>query len=171
MSMSMMTLKDLYVEQLKDLYSAETQLLEALPRMAAAANHADLKMAFNDHLRETQDQVRRLDKIFSTLGVSPTGHTCQAMRGLLMEAEEVLNTPADPDVRDAALIASAQRVEHYEMAGYGTVRTFARHLEYDDAARELQRTLDEEGAADKKLTALAEGGWITSGVNSDAMKR
>lgn len=154
--MKLETLHDLYVDQLKDLYSAEQQILKALPQMAEAATSPKLAKAFHDHLEETKDQVGRLEKIFALLTVSPEGKTCKAMEGLLEEGEDVLTEDADPSVRDVALIAAAQRVEHYEMAGYGCVRTFARLLGEDSAADLLQETLDEEGAADKRLTQLAE---------------
>jgi len=166
--MSLMTLKDLYIDQLRDLYNAETQLLEALPKMAAAASNTELKEAFNEHLRETKEQIQRMEKVFSGLSISPQGETCQAMRGLISEAEEILNKPGDPDVKDAALIAAAQRVEHYEIAGYGTVKTFAKHLEYDQAAKELDMIEEQEVSADKKLTKLAEGGWMATGINQEA---
>lgn len=158
------TLHGLYVEELKDLYNAEHQILKALPKMAKAASHKELTQAFKDHLSETKTQVERLEKIFKKLGVSPKGKTCKAMEGLLEEGKDVMSEDAEPAVLDAALIASAQRVEHYEMAGYGCVRTFARLLGFDDAADMLQETLDEEGAADKKLTDLAE-----SVINADAV--
>jgi ferritin-like metal-binding protein YciE len=154
--MKLKTLHDLYVDELKDLYNAEHQILKALPKMAAAASNADLAKAFTDHLAQTKGHVDRLDKIFKKLDVSPKGKTCKAMEGLLEEGKEVLDEDADPCVKDAALIAAAQRVEHYEMAGYGCVRTFARLLGEKQAADLLQETLDEEGAADKKLTKLAE---------------
>ncbi|MFN0051996.1 MAG: ferritin-like domain-containing protein [Planctomycetales bacterium] len=154
--MKLETLHDLYVEELKDLYSAEHQLLKALPKMAKAASDPNLAKAFTSHLAETEEQVERLEKIFEKLEVSPKGKACKAMQGLLEEGKEVMAEDADPTVMDAALIAAAQRVEHYEMAGYGCVRTFARLLGYEKAADLLQATLDEEGAADKKLTELAE---------------
>lgn len=154
--MKLETLNDLYVAELKDLYSAEHQLLKALPKMAKAASDAQLAQAFTDHLAETKGQVARLEKIFKKLDVSPKGKTCKAMEGLLEEGKELMSEDAAPTVMDAALIAAAQRVEHYEMAGYGCVRTFAQLLGFDDAASLLQETLDEEGAADKKLTKLAE---------------
>ena len=154
--MKLKTLHDLYVEELKDLYSAEHQILKALPKMATAASDAQLAKAFTDHLAQTEEQVARLDKIFTKLDVSPRGKTCKAMKGLLEEGKEILDEDADPAVKDAALIAAAQRVEHYEMAGYGCVRTFARLLGEDEAADLLQETLDEEGAADEALTTLAE---------------
>ena len=154
--MALETLHDLYVEELRDLYNAENQLLKALPRMAKAASHADLKAAFTEHLEVTRGQVERLDRIFEDLGEKATGKKCKAMEGLIAEGKEMMEEDAEPAVLDAALIAAAQRVEHYEMAGYGCVRTFARVLGYDDAAQLLQETLDEEGEADKALTELAE---------------
>lgn len=154
--MKLNSLHDLYVDELKDLYNAESQILKALPKMVKAASSSDLAQAFQDHLEETEGQVVRLDKIFKKLDVSPKGKKCKAMEGLLEEGKEVMEEDADPIVRDAALIAAAQRVEHYEMAGYGCVRTFAQLLGYEQAAELLQETLDEEGAADKKLTGLAE---------------
>lgn len=162
--MAIATLHELYVEELKDLYSAEQQILKALPKMAKAASHEDLAQAFNDHLEETKAQVARLEKIFKELDVSPKGKTCKAMKGLLEEGKDVMAEDAEPAVLDAALIAAAQRVEHYEMAGYGCVRTYAKLLGYDDACDLLQETLDEEGTADKKLTELAE-----SAINAEAV--
>jgi ferritin-like metal-binding protein YciE len=156
---------DLYVQQLRDLYSAETQLVEALPMMADAATHVELKRAFQDHLAVTKRQQQRLEQLFQRLGQDPGGHTCQAMKGLIKEGNEIIGADADPAVRDAGLIAAAQRVEHYEMAGYGTVRTFAERLGRTDDARLLQETLDEEGDADKLLTQIAE-----QVVNVDAEK-
>jgi ferritin-like metal-binding protein YciE len=154
--MKLRSLQDLYVEELKDLYSAESQLLTALPKMAKAASAPELSKAFKDHLKETEGQVKRLETIFEKLATSPKGKKCKAMEGLVEEGKETISEDADPSVKDAGLIAAAQRVEHYEMAGYGCVRTFARLLGHDDAADLLQETLDEEGAADKKLTKLAE---------------
>jgi ferritin-like metal-binding protein YciE len=154
--MKLGSLQELYVEELKDLYSAENQLLQALPKMAKAASSSDLRTAFEDHLEQTRDQVERLEKIFKKLDASPKGKKCKAMEGLIEESNELLTEEAEPEVLDAALIAAAQRVEHYEMAGYGSVRTFARLLRDQEAADLLQETLDEEEAADKKLTELAE---------------
>jgi ferritin-like metal-binding protein YciE len=141
---------------LKDLYNAENQLLKALPKMAKAASAPDLRKAFEDHLKETQGQVRRLERVFKKLDASPKGKKCKAMEGLIHEGKEIMSEDMDPAVLDAALITAAQKVEHYEIAAYGCVRTFARLLGYEDAADLLQETLDEEGAADKKLTKLAE---------------
>lgn len=154
--MAMNTLKDLYVDELKDLYSAENQILKALPQMAKKATAQELKEAFNEHLEVTRKQVERLDQIFKELGVSPKGKKCKAMEGLIEEGKEVLQEDIENAVIDAALIACAQRVEHYEMAGYGCVRTFARLLEFTEAEKLLQETLDEEAEADEKLTELAE---------------
>ena len=154
--MALKTLHDLYVNELKDLYNAEHQLLKALPKMAKAASSPELAKAFTDHLEETEGQIERLETIFTELEVSPKGKKCKAMEGLLEEGKDVMAEDADPSVMDAALISAAQRVEHYEMAGYGCVRTFARLLGFDNAADLLQETLDEEGTADKKLTELAE---------------
>ncbi len=154
--MALNDLKDLYVEQLRDLYSAENQILEALPKMAKKASHDELRSAFEEHRTVTERQVERLDRIFEDLGERPKGHHCRAMEGLIKEGEELMSERADSDVLDAGLIAAAQRVEHYEMAGYGTVRTFADMLGHKEHARLLQQTLDEEGATDKRLTGLAE---------------
>lgn len=169
--MQLNSLKELYVEQLRDLYSAETQLISALPKMAQAASSSALKTAFQQHLDETRTQKQRLEQIFSEMGTSPQGETCEAMEGLIKEGEEVIKATGDAKVKDAALIASAQRVEHYEMAGYGTVRTYANELGFSDAKKLLQTTLDEEGNADKKLNALAEGGIFSTGINEKAMSR
>ena len=154
--MPLNSLHDLYVEELKDLYNAENQLLKALPQMAKKATAPELKAAFTDHLAVTHTQIERLTTIFTALDVSPKGKKCKAMEGLVAEGKEVIDETGDPAVIDAALIASAQRVEHYEMAGYGCLRTFAHLLGYEDAAKLLQETLDEEHEADKKLTVLAE---------------
>ena len=154
--MKLNTLHDLFVDELKDLYNAENQLIKALPKMAKAAENEDLKQAFLNHLDETRGQVERLEAIFNELDVNPKGKKCKAMEGLVEEGKEVIDEDGDPAVKDAALIAAAQRVEHYEMAGYGCTRTFAKLLGYEEAASLLQETLDEESAADKKLTELAE---------------
>ena len=161
--MEMETLKDLYVEELKDLYSAENQILKALPKMIKAASHDDLKQAFTTHLKETEVHVQRIEQVCDDLGVSPKGKKCVGMEGLLKEGSELIREKPEPDVLDAGLIAAAQHVEHYEMAGYGCVRTYARQLGYESQADILQTTLDEEGDADKKLTMIAE-----SAVNVDA---
>ena len=155
-SMTLNSLNDLFVVQIQDLYDAEQRLTKALPRMAEAASNQQLKSAFQQHLRETEQHVTRLEKVFSVMGVNAQRDTCEAMKGLIAEGEEVISARGDAEVKDAALIAAAQRVEHYEIAGYGTVRTLAQHLGQQEVARILQQTLDEEGACDKKLTQIAE---------------
>ena len=154
--MAMDSLKDLYVDELKDLYSAENQLVKALPKMAKKASAPELKRAFQSHFEQTKVHVDRLEKIFKGLGEKPNGKTCKAMKGLVEEGKEIIEEDGDDSVLDAALIGAAQRVEHYEIAGYGVVRTFASLLGDDNAASILQRTLNEEGETDKKLTSLAE---------------
>jgi ferritin-like metal-binding protein YciE len=168
MLMELQTLNDLFVDQVQDLYSAEQQLVQALPKMAAAASNDELREAFQNHLTETQDHVRRISDIFGELGVSPSGEKCEGMEGLIREGEQVLTAQGDPTVRDAALIAAAQRVEHYEIAGYGTARTLADELDYDDAKDLLDQTLDEESNADKLLTKIATGGMFKAGINQQA---
>lgn len=154
--MKVESLRELFVEELKDLYSAENQLVKALPKMAKAATSPALRKGFEKHLEETKAQVERLEAIFEDLDASPKGKKCKAMEGLVEEGSEVIEEDMDDDVRDAALIAAAQRVEHYEIAGYGCVRTYAELLGETKAAKLLQKTLDEEGATDKALTGLAE---------------
>ncbi|HMF79300.1 MAG TPA: ferritin-like domain-containing protein [Bryobacteraceae bacterium] len=149
------SLEDLLVDQLKDLYDAENRLVEALPKMAEAAYTPKLREAFSSHLAETRNHVARLDQAFTALGVPPERETCAAMKGLISEGSQVIDAKGDLVVRDAALIAAAQRVEHYEMAGYGSARTFAQQLGLREIAALLQSTLNEEGGADKKLTELA----------------
>ncbi|WP_298527221.1 ferritin-like domain-containing protein [uncultured Christiangramia sp.] len=152
----MKNLKDLFEHQLKDLYSAETQLLKALPKMAENATDAKLKKAFEAHLEETREHQQRLEEVCKELEIKPTGETCKAMKGLIAEAEAFLKEDAEKEVRDAGLIADAQRVEHYEISGYGTVVRYAKELGYDSIAKKLQKTLDEEYKADEKLDKLAE---------------
>ncbi|PYO50801.1 MAG: ferritin-like domain-containing protein [Gemmatimonadetes bacterium] len=151
------TLKGLYVEELKDLYSAEKQLIKALPKMAKAAKDKQLQQAFRNHLKETEQHVARIEMICQELGVSPRGKKCVGMEGLIEEGSEMINEANDAAL-DAGLISKAQHVEHYEMAGYGTVRTYARQLGFENQAELLQQTLDEEGRADQVLTELAEAG-------------
>ncbi|MBX3353405.1 MAG: ferritin-like domain-containing protein [Phycisphaeraceae bacterium] len=158
MSMKVDSLRKLFVHSLKDLYSAETQLLEALPRMAKAAHAPDLRAGFEEHLEQTQEHVRRIEKIFESLEMSPRGVRCAGMEGLIKEGEEVIKEVKEPDVRDAGLIAAAQKVEHYEIACYGTVCTYAEVLGDREAHDLLGRTLDEEKETDLKLTQLAESG-------------
>jgi ferritin-like metal-binding protein YciE len=161
--MEMETLRDLYVEEIKDLYSAENQILKALPRMIKAATHPQLKKAFTKHEKQTRQHAKRLERIAKQLGEKPTGKKCVGMEGLLEEGKELMKEKPDKEVLDAGLITAAQHVEHYEMAGYGTCRTWARLLGYDEQAQLLQQTLDEEQQTDLDLTALAE-----SSVNIEA---
>jgi ferritin-like metal-binding protein YciE len=146
------TLHELFLEQIRDLYSAEQQLVRALPQMAGAAHNSTLKKGFQVHLKETVVHVKRLEKIFKKLGENPQGKTCKAMEGLVNEGKETINENASPAVKDAALIAAAQRVEHYEMAGYGTVKTYAMLMGHKETAKLLSLTLKEESLTDKKLT-------------------
>jgi len=150
------TLRTLWIEEMRDLYNAENQLLKALPKMAKRASTPQLKEAFENHLEETQTHVERLEEIFSKLGKKPTGKTCKGMKGLVEEGSEMMKEDGPDSVLDAGIIAAAQRVEHYEIAGYGAARTFASLLGEDEAEDLLQSTLDEEGAADEKLTEIAE---------------
>ena len=150
------SLKDLFIQELKDLYSAETQLIKALPKMAKASTAPDLKAGFEQHLEETKVHAERLEKIMKQLDETPRGKTCKAMKGLIEEGAEAIEEDAQDSVKDASLIAAGQRVEHYEIAGYGTARTFAKLLGFDDIAETLQQTLDEEAATDEKLTQAAE---------------
>jgi ferritin-like metal-binding protein YciE len=149
-------LSDLLVHELQDLYSAETQLVKALPKMAKAASSEDLRSGFNEHLEQTKQHVERIERAMEMLNASPHGKTCKAMQGLIAEGEDVIKEDALDSVRDAALIAAAQKVEHYEIAGYGSARTFAELLFKDDVAEILQETLDEEGETDRRLTEIAE---------------
>lgn len=164
------SMQDLFVHELKDLYSAEKQLTEALPKMANAASSTVLREAFEQHLMQTRNHIDRLDRIFSMMNTSHEGHECKGMKGLIEEGEEVIKMQGDATAKDAALIGAAQRVEHYEIAGYGTARTHAEQLNFDDVADLLQDTLDEEGETNKKLTKIAEGGLITTGVNEQAVR-
>lgn len=154
-TMKLTSLKNLLIQEVKDLHSAENQLLKALPKMADAATDKELKKAFQTHLRETQGQVERLEKIAESLGASPRGVVCAAMKGLVEEGSEVIEEDADPVIRDLALIIAAQKVEHYEIASYGGARALAEALELSEVADELQATLDEEGHTDHLLTDLA----------------
>ncbi|HZS54542.1 MAG TPA: ferritin-like domain-containing protein [Bryobacteraceae bacterium] len=154
---------DLFANQIEDLYDAEQRLTKALPKMAEAATSPQLKQAFQAHLTETEGHVSRLERIFREINVEPKRETCEAMKGLIAEGEEMIKAHGDADIKDAALIAAAQRVEHYEMSGYGTARSFAQRLGLTQAATLLQQTLNEEKAADEKLTRIAE-----SSVNQKA---
>ena len=148
-------LKELYVEELKDLYSAENQLVKAIPKMAKAATSEDLRAGFEQHLEQTKEHVARLERIFKALGESPKGKTCQGMQGLISEGSEMIEEDPEPEMLDAGLISAAQRVEHYEMAGYGCVATYAELLGENEAAQLLRTTLEEERETDEKLTELS----------------
>jgi ferritin-like metal-binding protein YciE len=154
--MELESLKDLFIDELKDLYSAENQILKALPKMIKTASSKELKSGFEQHLKETEGHVERLEKIFSQLDVSPKGKKCKGMEGVIADGKEIMEQDAEPEVMDAGLISAAQHVEHYEMAGYGTVRTYAELLDHNDFAKLLQQTLDEEKATDEKLTKLSQ---------------
>lgn len=154
--MKLGSFETLFIEELRDIYNAENQLLKALPKMAKAASSEDLRQAFEEHLQQTEGHVERLDEIFEKLDKKPTGKTCKAMKGLIEEGSEIIKEDGEEHVIDAGLIAAAQKVEHYEIASYGTVRTWAEMLGAEDAAELLQQTLDEEGETDKRLTELAE---------------
>jgi ferritin-like metal-binding protein YciE len=166
--MQLNSLQDVFVEQIGDLYSAEQQLVNALPKVASAATDDKLRTALNEHLEETRGHVRRLENIFEQLGVATPNEQCKGMQGLVEEGEQIVQTQGDPAAKDAALIAAAQRVEHYEIAGYGTARTLADELGFDDAKDLLNDTLDEESDADEKLTKIATGGHRQAGVNRAA---
>jgi ferritin-like metal-binding protein YciE len=160
----METLEKLYINELRDLYSAENQLLKALPKMAKGASSAELKEAFENHLAETETHVERLEQIFKDLEENPKGKTCYGMKGLIEEGSEILEEEGEESVLDAGIIVAAQKVEHYEMAGYGSVRTFAQLLGQEEAAQLLQTTLDEESKANELLNQLAE-----TTVNAEAV--
>jgi len=153
--MEMESLKELLVDELKDLYSAENQILKALPKMIKKATSPDLKAGFEKHLKETQIHVERLETIFQELEESPKGKKCKGMEGVIADGKELMEEDAEPEVMDAGLIGAAQHVEHYEMAGYGCVRTYAELLGLNSISKLLQKTLDEERATDEKLTELA----------------
>jgi ferritin-like metal-binding protein YciE len=165
--MSLDSLRDVLEEQIEDLHSAETQLVQALPKLAKAAHSDELRRAFDEHLVETRGHVERLDEVMGSLGITAGAH-CKGMEGLIAEGDEIVRMSGDPLAKDAALIAAAQRVEHYEIAGYGTARTLADELDLDDARDLLDQTLDEESNADKLLTKIATGGMFKAGVNQQA---
>jgi ferritin-like metal-binding protein YciE len=156
------TLRELYVEELRDIYDAEKQLIKALPKMAEAATSEELRSGFEEHLEQTKGHAQRLEQIFNELGEKATGKKCKGMQGLVSEGSEVIDEDFEGDVKDAGLISAAQRVEHYEIAAYGTVRTYATILGEKNAASLLEKTLTEEKETDQKLTELAEG------INADA---
>jgi len=148
-------LKELYIDELKDIYNAENQLVKALPKMAKAANSEELRTGFEEHLEQTRGHVQRLEQIFKELGEKPSGKKCSGMEGLVAEGQEIMGEDFEDDVMDAALISAAQRVEHYEIAAYGTVRTYAELLGEDTAVQLLEQTLEEEKETDQKLTDMA----------------
>src|SRR6266498_2671796 len=162
--MKLDTLQKLYTEELRDLYNAENQLLKALPKMAKAASSEELKEAFEKHLEQTKGHVKRLEQVFQELDEKPQGKTCRAMKGLIEEGSEILEEDGETSVRDAGMIVAAQKVEHYEIAGYGSARTFAHLLGQNKAAELLQTTLDEESETNEILNKLAE-----SVVNPEAL--
>jgi ferritin-like metal-binding protein YciE len=166
--MNLNSLHDVYVHELKDLYSAEKQITEALPKMVKAAGDQSLKDTFSHHLDQTETHLQRLQQILAEIDVNPGNVKCDGMEGLLKEGEHIIKTSGEKVAKDAALIAAAQRVEHYEIAAYGAARSHAEILGYGDAAKTLQQTLDEEGKTDKKLTQLAEGGLLREGINEGA---
>ena len=166
--MQLQTVQDLFEHEISDLYSAETQLVAALPKLAQAASNDELRQAFEHHLDETREHVRRLEEIRGQIG-SSSSEQCEGMRGLIEEGQEVITASGDVNVKDAALISAAQRVEHYEIAAYGTARTLADELDLDDAKDLLDQTLDEESNADKLLTKIATGGLFKTGINRQAL--
>ena len=161
--MKLTTLEDLFLHKLGDLHSAEKQLLEALPEMADAANDPKLRTALQDHLVQTETHLTRLERVFEMLGKTPKEHACKAMQGLIQEETDIVHEDAEPAVHDAALISAAQSIEHYEIAAYGTVCCYAELLDHDYVAGLLAKTLDEEKAADEKLTEIA-----TEAINLEA---
>jgi len=169
--MKLNSLDDLFVDGLKDVYDAEKRITKALPKMAAAASSAELKEAFEDHLKETEGQLQRLDEIFEEIDSSPGRKTCEAMVGLLKEGDEFLDGNATDAVRDAGLIAAAQKVEHYEMATYGCLRDWAQLLGNERASELLQETLDEEGAADNRLSSIAQSLNVAANEDEDGVDR
>lgn len=167
----MTAFKQLLVDQLNDIHSAETQITKALPKLIQEASDEELKKALSHHLEETRGQIERLKRAFSELGASPLSMTCEGMKGLLKEGEESITKATPGPLKDAVLIANAQRVEHYEIAAYGTAIAWAKQLDFDDVADLLDESLDEEAAADEKLTSVAEGGLLEAGVNEEAVAR
>jgi ferritin-like metal-binding protein YciE len=163
--MKLRSLEDLFIEQLKDIYYAERHILKALPKMAKKASNTELADAFEEHLQETETHIDRLERVFEIIDRKPQAKKCEAMDGLIKEGKELMKEDAGASVIDAGMIVAAQKVEHYEIAAYGSLRTFAEKLGYEEAADILQETLDEESAADEKLTEIAE-----SSVNEEALE-
>ena len=164
------SLQDVFAEQPNDLRSAEEQLVDALPKMAGAASSEELRKAFEEHLAQTRGHLERIEDLLATSGVARTGEVCAGMKGLIEEGSKIVEASGEPMAKDAALIAAAQRVEHYEIAAYGTAATLANNLDLDDAADVLGQTLDEEETADKLLTKIATGSMFRSGVNEQAAR-
>jgi ferritin-like metal-binding protein YciE len=169
--MKMESLHELFMAELKDIYDAEHQVIEALPKMEKAAKSAQLKQGFRTHLRDSENHISRLEQVFSMMGKKAARKKCKGMAGLIKEGDELMKEDADPDVTDAGLISAAQKVEHYEMAAYGALRTWAKMMGHRDAARLLQQTLDEEGDTDKKLTAMAENTINERAMENGVMQR
>ena len=165
--MKLDSLEDVLVHQLNDLYSAESQLIAALPKMAQAAHHDQLREAFETHLEETKGHLKRVKESLSEIGVGTPTEVCMGMKGLITEGEEMIQTAGDPNVKDVALIGAAQRVEHYEIAAYGTARQLADDCGFDAIKDLMDQTLDEESQADKLLTKIATGGMFKSGINQE----
>jgi|SRR5579871_2697969 len=166
--MGLQSLKDVLEEQLVDLYSAETQLVEALPKMEKAASNDELKTAFKEHLEETKGHVKRVEDALGEMGAKAGSEECEAMKGLIAEGEEIIEMEGDPTAKDVALIAAAQRVEHYEIAAWGTVRQLAKECGYDGIEELADQTVDEESQADTLLTKIATGGMMKAGVNEQS---
>ncbi|KIA78026.1 Protein YciF [Parachlamydia acanthamoebae] len=164
-------LTQLFIDELADMYNSENQILKALPKLIKAASLPDLKEALTTHLHETEEQVERIEKIFSLMNLPVSDKICEAMRGLIKEADDLTQNKSKSATLDAAIISAAQKVEHYEIASYGTLRSFAKHLDLKSEITDLlQETLDEEGSADKKLTKIADGSFLSSGVNKEAVE-
>ncbi|HET6362623.1 MAG TPA: ferritin-like domain-containing protein [Gemmatimonadota bacterium] len=167
----MSTFRELFLEQLGDIHSAETQITEALPKLIDAVSDDELKDALSTHLHETRKQIERLSEVFAEIGERPVQKTCLGMKGLLKEGDEGLQKGLSGPLGDALIIANAQRVEHYEISAYGTAIAWARQLDLDEVADLLDESLDEEAGADEKLTSIAEGGLLTAGLNEEAVAR
>lgn len=166
--MKAQNLHDLFIMELQDLYDAEQQIINALPTMINKASHSDLKQALEEHLTVTQEQVSRLQQIAKDLDINPKGKSCKGMEGIISEGEKLLKDLTSSAVTDAAIIAAAQKVEHYEIAGYGTALAYAREMNHQDAANLLEQTLEEESDTDEQLTSLATGGLLSTGINEQA---
>lgn len=169
--MALNSIRDLFVTELRDIYDAENRIVTLLPRCVEAASSSDLQEALEDQLDETRGQIRRLDKIFNRLGESPLGEKCNAMEGLVRTCESMVNEPAESWVRDALMISMAQRIGHYEMAVYGTICNYARHMDEQDALDQLQQTLTEEKEFDKKLTKIADVCLKAAGARKQTRQR